>query len=187
MAQSKADTASQASLQSDNVSVPHEEGIHVVRSITVDRPVEELYRFWHTPTYMPTVFKNVESVDVIGDNRLRWVIKLPTDQKVELQVEVYTDVLNEVISWRSLPASEMQMAASVRFRPAPPNRGTEVQLTLEFVPPGGALSKAFLRLFEEAPQQYVGQFLREFKQVMETGEKATIEGQTSGRESEVAQ
>jgi len=37
------------------------------------------------------------------------------------------------------------------------------------------------------PEQYIGQYLREFKQIMETGEKATTEGQTSGRSGEIGQ
>jgi uncharacterized membrane protein len=90
-----------------------------------------------------------------------------------------------VISWRSISGSDLQMAGSVRFKTAPADRGKEVHLTIEFVPPGGAIGKAVLKLFSEAPQQYFGQFLREFKQVMETGEKATTEGQTSRRLEEV--
>lgn len=169
----------------ENVSVPHEKGVHVVRAVTIDRPVEELYNFWHDPTHMPQIFKYVESVQVTGKDRAHWTIRLPTGQTTEFDIEVYTDVPNEVISWRSLPGSEMDNAGSVRFKPAPGDRGTEVHLTVEFVPPGGALGKAFLKWFGEAPQQYIGQFLREFKQLMETGEKATTEGQTSGRDEEV--
>jgi uncharacterized membrane protein len=185
MAHSPTKVDNQDPVQSENVSVPHEQGIHVVRSITINRPIEELYQFWHDPARMPEVFQYVESIQMAEDNHSHWTLKLPANQKAEFDVEVYTDTPNEVISWRSLPESQMQIAGSIRFRSAPGDRGTEVQLTIEFVPPGGALGKTILKLLGEAPQQYVGQFLREFKQIMETGEKATTEGQTSGRESEV--
>jgi uncharacterized membrane protein len=183
MAQKQAEDSS----RSEKVSVPREKGIHVVRAVTIDRLVEDLYNFWHDPTNLPQVFSFVESVLVTYQDRAHWTIKLPGGNITELDVEVYTDTPNEVISWRSLPDSEMQFAGSVRFKTAPGNRGTEVQLTIEFVPPAGALGKAVINLFGEAPQQYFGQFLREFKQVMETGEKATTEGQTSGRLDEVKQ
>jgi uncharacterized membrane protein len=172
---------------SENVSVPHEQGVHVVRAVTIDRPVEELYAFWHDPTRMPQVFKYVESVEPLSADRVRWTIKLPGGMKSEFDAEVYSDVPNEVISWRSLDGSDLQNAGTVRFKPAPAGRGTEVHLILEFVPPGGPLGQAFMKLMGEAPQQYIGQFLREFKQLMETGEKATTEGQTSGRTEEVKQ
>jgi uncharacterized membrane protein len=175
------------SIRSEKVSVPHEKGIHVVRAVTIDRPIPDLYNFWHDPTNLPQVFSFVESVLVTYQDRAHWTVKLPGDSIAELDVEVYTDTPNEVISWRSLPNSEMQFAGSVRFKAAPSDRGTEVHLTIEFVPPAGALGKAMMKVFGEAPQQYIGQFLREFKQVMETGEKATTEGQTSGRLDEVKQ
>jgi uncharacterized membrane protein len=183
MAQNRAEN----SAENTNVSVPHEKGIHVVRAVTIDRPIADLYDFWHDPTNLPQVFSFVESVLVTGPDRAHWTVSIPGGNITELDVEVYTDTPNEVISWRSLPGSDLQMAGSVRFKTAPGNRGTEVQLTLEFVPPGGALGKAVMNLFGEAPQQYIGQFLREFKQIMETGEKATTEGQTSGRLDEVKQ
>ncbi len=173
--------------RTENVSVPREKGIHVVRAVTIDRPVADLYDFWHDPTHMPEIFSFVESVQITGPDRAHWKVKLPGGSTTEFDVEVYTDTPNEVISWRSLPDSDLQNAGSVRFKTAPAGRGTEVQLTIEFVPPGGAIGKAVLKLFGEAPQQYIGQFLREFKQVMETGEKATTKGQTSGRLEEVEQ
>jgi uncharacterized membrane protein len=175
---------SQSEAVSENVSVPREKGIHVVRAVTIDRPIHELYEFWHDLTRLPEVFKYVESVQMTGDNQAHWTIKLPDNTTTGFDAEIYTDVPNEVVSWRSLPGSDLQNAGSVRFKPAPANRGTEVHLTLEFVPPGGAIGKALLNLFGEAPNQYIGQFLREFKQLMETGEKATTEGQPSGRKKE---
>src|SRR5690606_3826133 len=134
---------------------------------------------------LPQVINFIESVQFTGSNRAHWTIKLPGGMKSEFDVEVYTDVPNEVISWRSLPESQIQNAGSIRFRPAPGNRGTEVHLTLEFIPPGGPLGKAAMKMFDDVPGQYISQYLREFKQIMETGEKATTEGQTSGREKEV--
>lgn len=166
------------------VSVPHEQGVHVTRSVTINRPVEDLYNFWREPTNFPQVIGFIDSVQVTGENRAHWTVKLPGGLTSEVDVEVYTDVPNEVISWRSLPESQVQNAGSVRFRPAPAGRGTEVQLTVEFVPPGGPLTQALFKLMGEAPAQYFGQYLREFKQVMETGEKATNDGQSSGRATE---
>jgi uncharacterized membrane protein len=171
--------------QSRRVSVPHEQGIHISRAMTIDRPAQDLYAFWHDPTNLPQVIKYIDSVQMIDDKSAHWTISLPGGLKTEFDVEVYTDVPNEVISWRSLPGSQVQTAGSVRFRPAPFGRGTEVHLTVEFVPPGGPIGQAVFKLFGEAPGQYINQYLRDFKQMMETGERATTDGQTSGRQSEV--
>jgi uncharacterized membrane protein len=166
------------------VSVPHKQGFHVRRAVTIKRPVEDLYNFWRDLTNLPQVITYIESIEVTGSDRTHWTIKLPGGAKAEFDVEVYTDTPNEVISWRSLPESSIQNAGSIRFRPAPADRGTEVLLTIEFVPPAGPLGQAILKLFGDVPAQYIGQYLRDFKQMMETGEKATTEGQTSGRKQE---
>ncbi len=170
--------------QPQDASEYPEKGVKITKSITIDRPVDELYAFWHDETNLPAIFGSVESVQVTGDTK-HWMVTLPGGMKTEFDLEIYTDVPNEVISWRSLEGSDLQNAGSVRFRPAPANRGTEVQLTVQFIPPAGVIGQAVVKLFGEVPQQYIGQYLREFKQQMETGEIATIDGQTSGREEKV--
>ena len=40
---------------SGRVSVPHEQGVHVTRAVTIDRPVEALYNFWRDPANLPQV------------------------------------------------------------------------------------------------------------------------------------
>ncbi|WP_228024629.1 hypothetical protein [cf. Phormidesmis sp. LEGE 11477] len=68
----------------------------------------------------------------------------------------------------------------VRFKPAPGDRGTEVKVVLEYSSPGGALTAAIAKLFGEEPEQQVGDALNKFKQLMEAGEIATVEGQPQG-------
>jgi uncharacterized membrane protein len=169
--------------QPQDPSAYPDKGIKVTKSITIDRPIEDLYAFWHDLTNLPSVMDYVKSIQVTGDTS-HWTLQLPGGIKTEFNTEVYNEVPNEVIAWRSLEGSELQNAGSVRFKPAPGSRGTEVQLTVEFVPPAGAIGQAVIKLFGEVPAQYVGQGLREFKQNMEAGEIATTEGQPSGREIE---
>jgi len=49
------------------------------------------------------------------------------------------------------------------------------------VPPAGKLGATVAKLFGEAPDQQISDDLRRFKQLMEAGEVATTEGQSSGR------
>jgi uncharacterized membrane protein len=162
-------------------------GVKITQAITIDRPVEPLYAFWKNPTQVTAVMQYIESIAVTSDRTAHWVLRLPGNLKVECDVEFYTDIPNEVLSWRTLEGSQLQHAGAVRFRPAPGGRGTEVELTVEFVPPAGALGQAIVKLFGEAPAQYVREYLRDYKEVMETGEISTTEGQTSGRTDEVSQ
>jgi hypothetical protein len=74
----------------------------------------------------------------------------------------------------------------VRFEDAPGARGTEIHVNLKYHPPGGRVSVPIARLFGEEPDQQIQEDLNRFKQVIETGEAATVLGQTSGREKAVA-
>jgi uncharacterized membrane protein len=51
---------------------------------------------------------------------------------------------------------------------------------MEYAPPGGALTSAIAKLFGEEPEQKIGEDLRRFKMLMETGEIATTAGQSQG-------
>jgi len=52
---------------------------------------------------------------------------------------------------------------------------------MEYNVPGGMVTAAIAKLFGEEPEQQIGDELRRFKQLMETGEIATTEGQSRGQ------
>ncbi len=144
--------------------------IRTKRSITVNRPVEEVYAFWRNFENLPRFMRHLESVTVTGDGRSHWVAKAPAGQSVEWDAETTEDRPNELISWRSLPGSDVHNAGTVSFMPAPGDRGTEVRVELEYDPPFGKLGSKVAMLFREEPGQQVHDDLRHFKQVMELGE-----------------
>ena len=144
--------------------------VHTRRSITVWRPVEEVYAFWRNLENLPRFMRHLESVTVLGDRRSRWRAKAPAGRTVEWDAETIDDRENELIAWRSLPDADVYNAGTVRFMPAPGKRGTEVRVDLEYRPPLGKLGSKVAMLFREEPGQQVQDDLRHFKQVMETGE-----------------
>jgi uncharacterized membrane protein len=140
------------------------------RSITVHRPVEEVYGFWRDFQNLPRFMRHLERVEVLDERRSHWTALAPAGQTVEWDAETTEDRPNELIAWRSLPGADVRNAGTVRFRPAPGGRGTEVRVTLEYDPPLGKLGSKVAMLFREEPGQQVQDDLRHFKQVMETGE-----------------
>jgi hypothetical protein len=52
---------------------------------------------------------------------------------------------------------------------------------MEYNPPIGSLGAAFAKLFGKEPDQQINADLRRFKQIAESGEVATVDGQSSGR------
>jgi uncharacterized membrane protein len=145
-------------------------GIQVIESITINRPVHQVYGFWHNFENLPRFMAHLESVKVLGDGRSLWKAKAPAGATVEWEAETIEDRPNELISWRALPDSTVPNSGQVRFRNAPGNRGTEVTVELNYQPPGGKIGSLIAKLFGEEPSQQVKSDLRRFKQVMELGE-----------------
>lgn len=144
--------------------------IHTRRSVTIGRPVEEVYAFWRDFANLPRFMRHLESVTVLDDRRSHWKALAPAGRTVEWDAEMTEDVPNERIAWRSLPDADVRNAGTVEFAPAPGGRGTELRVTLEYHPPLGKLGSKVAMLWREEPGQQVMDDLRHLKQVMETGE-----------------
>jgi uncharacterized membrane protein len=165
----------------NQVSVPYGKGIRVEKSTTIDAPAASLYVFWRNFANLPRFMSHLESVTVIDEKRSHWVANGPAGIDAEWDAEVINEIPNELIGWRSVEGSRVDNAGSVHFTRAAGGRGTTVKVILRYDPPGGVLGSLFARLFGEDPAMQVQEDLRKFKQLVETGEIATIEGQSTGR------
>ena len=163
--------------------VRHEQGIKVVRSVTIGKPAGELYDFWRKFDNLPRFMYHLERVDVLDDKRSHWVAKAPLGRTVEWNAVVINEKPGELIAWQSEPGADVDSAGSVAFKPGPQGRGTEVHVSLSYQPPAGQLGASIAKLFGEEPGQQIADDLRRFQQLMETGEVATVEGQSAGPRS----
>jgi uncharacterized membrane protein len=157
--------------------------ITVEKVIAIDRPAEELYRYWRQFENLPKFMRHLESVRTIGQNRSHWTARGPAGSRVEWEAELVDDRAGELISWRSLPGADVDNSGSVRFERAPGGRGTFVRVKMQYTPPGGLFGASIAKLLGEEPHVQVQRDLYRFKQVMETGHVVTTEGQPAGRSS----
>jgi len=159
------------------------EGILVERAVTVNRAREELYQTWRDFENLPRFMQHLESVQVAANDRGRshWVAKAPLGKSIEWDAEVIEEKENELIVWKSLPGSTVESMGRVEFVDAPGGRGSVVRVSMRYNPPAGSLGAAFAKLFGEEPNQQINEDLRHFKQFVETGEVATVQGQPTGR------
>jgi uncharacterized membrane protein len=159
--------------------------IYTKKTIGVHRSPEDLYKAWRNLEDLPRYMRHLESVRVLDEKKSHWVVKAPVGTTVEWDAELVEDRPNEMIAWRSLPGATVDNSGSVRFEKGPESHGTIVTVELQYNPPAGQVGAAFATLFGEAPEQQIAEDLRRFKQVMETGEIPTTEGQASGRASRI--
>ena len=154
-------------------------GIHVEESVTINRPVAEVYRFWRDFENLPRFMRHLESVAVREEGVSHWVAKGPAGTHVEWDARIINDVDNKVIGWQSLEGSTVATAGSVNFDES--GHGTVVRVHLQYNPPAGKLGSTVAWLLGEEPTLQIHEDLRRFKALLETGEIPTTDGQPSGR------
>jgi uncharacterized membrane protein len=162
-------------------NLPESRGVRVQQSLTINRDREDVYQFWRNFENLPRFMRNLESVEVVGEKRSKWVAKGPVGMQVSWEAETVEDVENELLRWRSVEGSQIDTTGSIQFRPAPGNRGTEIRVLMTYDPPGGQLGAAIASLFGASAEMEIKQDLRRFKQIIETGEVACVSGQPRGK------
>ena len=140
-------------------------GIHVEESVTIDRPISELYRFWRNFENLPQFMEHLESVAMREEGISHWVAKGPARTRPEWDARIINEVENKVIGWQSLEGSTISTAGSVNFDED--IQGTRVTVHLQYNPPGGRAGAVVARIFGEEPSQTIRENLGRFKQLME--------------------
>ncbi len=152
-------------------------------SVLLNCSRQEAYNFWSDFENLPRFMRHLHSVSKIADRRFRWLALAPMGAQFSWDAEIVAERPGELISWRSLPGSDIDVDGTVEFRKATDNRGTIVDAVVLYRPPAGSIGKSVAKLFGKYPGFIMRQDLRRFKALVETGEIPTIEGQTHGPRS----
>jgi uncharacterized membrane protein len=157
-------------------------GVEVEATITVYKPIADVYRFYRKLENHPRFVTHLKSVQATDSKHSHWVAQGPLQRSIEWDAEITQERENDVLSWRSLPGADVDNAGTVRFRELPGERGTEVHVSLEYHPPGGVVGTGLGKLFNTITTQRLREDLRHFKQLLETGEQPTLSDQPAGRQ-----
>lgn len=142
----------------------------VQRTIEIQRPPAELYRFRRSLDNLPRIMGHLESVQVINDRRSHWKVRpVPGGPAVEWDAEIINDIDSERIGWRSLSGADVDHAGSVEFEPTGDGQRTKLTVTLRYAPPAGRLGTAIAKLLGEDPDRMIARYLQRFKETMEAG------------------
>jgi uncharacterized membrane protein len=145
--------------------------------ITIYRPPAVVYAAWSALERLPRFMPGLASVRA-ENGRSHWVAVTPGGRPFEWEMHTVDAQEGALLVWRSSGA--LAMCITARFDPAPADRGTELTLTAEFAP-----VTALAGVVARAAGTELREVLRRFKQWVEAGEVATVEGQPTGRAAEV--
>jgi uncharacterized membrane protein len=142
-------------------------GVNVDERVLINRPREELYRFWRNLENLPRFMAHLESVERITETLSRWRAEGPAGTIVEWNAEIINELPPERIGWRSIEGSDVVSAGSVHFEEAGRSR-TRVRVRLQYSPPGGKAGAAIAKLLGRDAATEIRRDLQRFKQLIES-------------------
>lgn len=154
------------------VAVSPQQGYKVEKRITIHCPPEQVFQAWTDLEALPQIMSHLSEVRAIDDGRTHWVAKGPLGTTVAWDAEVIEQRENELVSWRSLPDSQVDTAGSVHFQPARGGSATTLRVSLKYNPPAGKVGGLVASFLGEGLEQQLDEDLAKFKETMEARQAA---------------
>jgi uncharacterized membrane protein len=141
-------------------------------SITIDKSAAELFSLWLNHDVVSKVMYPYGYMTSLGPDHVRSTIELPVG-KLELEALLVEARPNELVHWRTVSDSMLQVDERMQFSPAPEGTGTVATLNYEVdfsKVPAGEVLRAISGFFKRAPQSMLRRVMENFKSIAETGE-----------------
>ena len=121
------------------------------------------------------------SVTQDGNNRQHWTMQDPgTGRQIEFDSEILEAVPGVRHVTRIVNGPFESTTDTVTFEDAPAARGTQVTMVTDYKLPGGLVANAVAAVTSRSPEQIVIENLRHLKQMIESKEIPSVEGQPAG-------
>lgn len=150
--------------------------VRVDRAATINKPVDEVYRFWRDLEGLPRVMRHLHRVKELDERFSHWTVRAPGGLEIQWEAEILEDVPNQRLRWQSVASADIHSRGTVSFRPAPGGKGTELHVEIWYEPPAGQVGRGVAWLVGGALERQIHEDLRRCKQVLETGDVTLSDG-----------
>lgn len=148
-------------------------GIRVQKTMNINAPIDEVYRFWHNFENFPLFMDHVK--EVVAENGLStWKVAGPAGFSMEFQSHITRDVPNESIAWETIPDSQIHHTGVVHFEENW-DGGTRVTVQMTYMPPAGVVGHKVAELFGVDPRQAMQDDLMRLKALLEVNRMTSNE------------
>jgi uncharacterized membrane protein len=143
-------------------------GVSVQKTITIRRPVSEVFDVCSRFDSFPLFMEHVREVDLeIGGRRSRWTVDGPAGTKLEFEAETTAYEPERLIAWKTLPNQPVDHEGRVRFEEMP--GGTRVHVQMTYRPAGGVVGHAIAHILGWDPKTRMDDDLVRLKALLEEG------------------
>ncbi|HEY1400451.1 MAG TPA: SRPBCC family protein [Terriglobales bacterium] len=148
-------------------SLPPRDDNTIEASVTIKRPVKEIFSFHRDFKNLPSFLGDVMAIEQIGPATSRWTIQGPLGIRVNWTVKVTEERTNELIRYETVTSPALRTYWEIHFAPGSKAGDTEVREVMKI--PLGRLGRVALALIGKFPAEEVSSNLHRLKEVMETG------------------
>jgi uncharacterized membrane protein len=146
-----------------SLSVLVQEGVSAVRTFTINKPVTDLFDSARSVSLLFSALRHLDSMQLITNG-----------------LEITEEVANTKIAWATKKETDVFAYGIIEFFPVSGLDRTEVRVSMKYDLSKGKLKQKWDKLFGEKLEEDIFEDLRHFKQLLETGEIPSTEGQPQG-------
>jgi uncharacterized membrane protein len=157
------------SLLGNNENQVHSGSVNIRTTMVVNKPKEEVYRFWRNLENLPLFMKHLKSVKEDDNKQSHWEALMPGNLGViKWEANIVEDEENRKIAWQSTPESMIENAGKVVFDEALGGQGTKLDIVISYRPPAGDLGRGIANMLNPMVEKYVREDVANFKSHIET-------------------
>ena len=144
--------------------------ISITATLTINKPVAEVYAVWRNLSNHPKFMMHLDSVTEIDRYKSEWKAKIPGGfgATVGWKAEILMDEPNQLLSWHSMPESGIHNAGKVRFTDNG-NNTTDIDVTISYRAPMGKAGEIAGKLLSPVFERIIERDIQNFKDYIETG------------------
>ena len=136
-------------------------------SITIARPVSEVFALLSDYANYPDFMPNVRDMEILPGLRHRWTMVAPGGIPIPVIDAITQLVPDEIVAWESEPESTLPYAGAALFRPD--GAGTRVEARMSYGPPLGAVGNVGASIFRQDPASQLRSILEHARDYLEAG------------------
>ena len=149
--------------------------VNIRTSVSINKPVEEVYAFWRNLENLPKFMQHLDSVVEKDKVTSHWTATGPGGiGKLSWDAHILMDEKNNMLSWHSLPESTVDNAGKVLFKDNGTG-GTALDVTISYHAPLGVAGEAAAKLLNPFFEKMVKSDIQSLKTYLEIGENQKTE------------
>ncbi|RYY84897.1 MAG: DUF2892 domain-containing protein [Chitinophagaceae bacterium] len=149
--------------------VERTDAINIRTNLIVNKPKDEVYRFWRKLENLPLFMKHLASVTEIDEKHSHWEAVIPGGiGKIKWNAEIVKEEEGYMIGWQSIPNATIANAGKVVFHDALGGQGTELEVIISYHAPAGELGAGIAKALNPVFERIIRADVMNFKEYIET-------------------